>query len=167
MFFNNYLVLSKMHMKINNIFGSFSSIPTPSRPQDTGNWIQFWVIGLFLFVCFFVSCDSHLTCICVCILLRIILRLTPTHWSQNRDMKRHRAVETTSDHFIQKGSKFFWMLLAANEASICCSRYMMSHFLWYLRAMCDILSSSLTCLLCLFSRWTSEQSFVVHLDCVC
>lgn len=43
------LILSEMHRKINNIFGSFSSIPTPSRPQDTGNWIQFWVVGLLIY----------------------------------------------------------------------------------------------------------------------
>lgn len=67
----------------------FSSVPPPSRPQDTGNWIQFWVVGCY------VGCDFHLTCICVCSFLCITPRLTPLHWSQSRDVKHHRAVQTT------------------------------------------------------------------------
>lgn len=91
----------------------FSSVPPSSRPQDSGNWIQFWVVGCY------VGCDFHLTCICVCSFLCITLRLTPTHWSQSRDVKHRRAVETTHDHFIQKESQFFQIFLTGNEALIC------------------------------------------------
>ncbi len=88
-------------------FCVYSSVPPPSRPQDSGNWIQFWVV----------SCDFPSHCICVCNFLSITLRLTSKHWSQSRDVKHHRDVETSHDIILPR----------KNHSSFKYSRQEMNH----------------------------------------
>lgn len=68
----------------------FSSVPAPSRPQETGNWIQFWVIGLWF---------VHLTCIRVCSFPRITLEINSHYTDPKAETWNHRR------HFIRKESE--------------------------------------------------------------